>query len=442
MIDPHHQGTEPAPTAGIDWSSTEHAIAVVDSHGVQLQRFTITHTTPGLRDLVRRLHRAGVVEVAIERGDGPVVDALLDAQLTVVVIAPNRLKNLRSRYGSAGNKDDGFDAYVLADTLRTDRARLRPLTRDSEATLTLRMTVRARQDLVAARVAMGNQLRAHLQTTLPGAIGLFRDIDSPITLRFLTRFPSQDKTDWLSKTRLGNWLRSVGYNHLANLEQLWAHLHDAPRGTSGAQAGPRAAITLTLVAALSVAARADQHPRRPHRRAAGHPPRCRDLHLPAPLRHRARSTTARRDRRRTRPIPHPRVLGLPGWRRALDQTVRQGQDRHLPLGSGQTTTRCRHRLRRRLPPRQPLGRRPLPTSPRPRPRPPPRRAHPRPRLAAHHLALLARPTALRPHQTPRPTTPPEPSRLTQGYSCRRWCSAELPMRGRRLRCSCVPDIEV
>ena len=251
MIDPHHQGTEPAPTAGIDWSSTEHAVAVVDGHGVQLQRFTITHTTPGLRDLVRRLHRAGVVEVAIERGDGPVVDALLDAGLTVVVIAPNRLKNLRSRYGSAGNKDDGFDAYVLADTLRTDRARLRPLTRDSEVTRTLRMTVRARQDLVAARVAMGNQLRAHLQTTLPGAIGLFHDIDSPITLRFLTRFPSQDKTDWLSKTRLGNWLRSVGYNHLANLEQLWAHLHDAPRGTTGAQAAPRAAITLTLVAALT-----------------------------------------------------------------------------------------------------------------------------------------------------------------------------------------------
>ena len=251
MIDPHHQGTEPAPTAGIDWSSTEHAVAVLDSHGVQLQRFTITHTTPGLADLVRRLHRAQVVEVAIERGDGPVVDALLDAGQTVVVIAPNRLKNLRSRYGSAGNKDDGFDAYVLADTLRTDRAQLRPLTRDSEATLTLRMTVRTRQDLVAARVAMGNQLRAHLQTTLPGAIGLFRDIDSPITLRFLTRFPSQDKTDWLSKTRLGNWLRSVGYNHLANLEQLWAHLHDAPRGTSGAQAGPRAAITLTLVGALT-----------------------------------------------------------------------------------------------------------------------------------------------------------------------------------------------
>jgi hypothetical protein len=60
------------------------------------------------------------------------------------------------------------------------------------------MTVRARKDLVAARVAMANQLRAHLQTTLPGAIGLFRDIDSGISLRFLTRFPSQDKAAGLS----------------------------------------------------------------------------------------------------------------------------------------------------------------------------------------------------------------------------------------------------
>jgi len=237
-------------TAGIDWASADHAVAVVDAAGVQQDRFLIPHTGAGLKQLVRRLRRAGVGEVAIERPDGPVVDALLEAELTVFVIAPNRLKNLRSRYGSAGNKDDNFDAYVLADTLRTDRARLHPLTRDSDATTTLRMTVRARQDLVAARVAMANQLRAHLQTTLPGAIGLFRDIDSTITLAFLTRFPSQDKADWLSRTRLGNWLRSTGYNHLAKLDQLWAHLDNAPAGTRGPEAEARAQITVAMVAGL------------------------------------------------------------------------------------------------------------------------------------------------------------------------------------------------
>jgi transposase len=241
----------PAPTAGIDWASSEHAVAVVDAHGGQLEGFSVKHTTTGLHQLTRRLARAGVVEVAIERPDGPVVDALLGAGFGVVVIAPNQLKNLRGRYGSAGNKDDRFDAYVPADVLRTDRARLQLLTPDSEATVTLRMTVRARQDLVHARVAMANQLRAHRQTTLPGVVGLFRDIDSAITLRFLTRFPSQDRADWLSRIRLRNWLRSVGYNHLVNLDRLWDHLHHAPRGTTGPQAPARSEITLALVAGLT-----------------------------------------------------------------------------------------------------------------------------------------------------------------------------------------------
>ena len=112
------------------------------------------------------------------------------------------------------------------------------------------MTVRARQDLVHARVAMGNQLRAHLQATLPGAVKLFRDIDSPITLTFLTCFPDQNKTDWLTQTRLDHWLASVGYNHRANLARLWTHLHDAPRGTTGPDGTARGRITLILVAAL------------------------------------------------------------------------------------------------------------------------------------------------------------------------------------------------
>jgi len=238
-------------TAGIDWASEDHAVAIVDQHGRAVDRFSVTHTTPGLRRLVTRLRRAGVCEVAIERPDGPVVDALLDAEFTVFVIAPKQMKSLRGRYCSAGNKDDRFDAYVLADVLRTDRARMQPLTRDSEQTITLRMTVRARQDLVHARVAMGNQLRAHLEITLPGAIGLFRDLDSGISLAFLRRFPSQHSADWLSEVRLANWLRSVGYNHQANADRLWAKLRDAPRGSTGVDAAARAQITLALVAAIT-----------------------------------------------------------------------------------------------------------------------------------------------------------------------------------------------
>lgn len=133
-------------------------MSIVDARGREVRRATIEHNAAGLRELLELLSRAGAREVAIERPDGPVVDTLLEAGITVVVISPNQLKNLRGRYGSAGNKDDRFDAFVLADTLRTDRSRLRPLLPDTPATATLRRTCRPRKDLVAHRVALANQL--------------------------------------------------------------------------------------------------------------------------------------------------------------------------------------------------------------------------------------------------------------------------------------------
>ena len=155
----------------MDWARDDHAVSVVDDRGREILRLTVEHTAAGLRSCSTRWPAPASSEVAIERPDGPVVDALLDAGITVVVISPNQVKNLRGRYGSAGNKDDRFDAYVLADTLRTDRARLRPLVPDSPATVALRRTCRARKDLVGHRVARANQLRAHLKPSSPAPSG-------------------------------------------------------------------------------------------------------------------------------------------------------------------------------------------------------------------------------------------------------------------------------
>lgn len=238
--------------AGLDWASVDHAVCILDVDGSVLERFFVVHDAAGLKTLIRRLLKAGVDEVGIERGDGPVVDALLQAGLTVLVIAPGQLKNLRSRYGSAGNKDDRFDAYVLADVVRTDRARLRPLVRDSAATTAMRATVRARRDLVEHRVAAANQLRAHLQLVFPAAASLFAAIDTAITLTFLERFTTQAQADWLSVKRLATWLGSVGYSGRTDPAVLHARLLAAPRGTTSGDAEVHAATTSAYVALLRV----------------------------------------------------------------------------------------------------------------------------------------------------------------------------------------------
>ena len=94
--------------AGIDWASADPAVCVAGAAGAVAGRFSVAHTAAGLRALVQRLAGAGVAEAAIGRGDRPVVEAPRAAGVTVVVITPRQIKNLRSRYGPAGTKDDRF----------------------------------------------------------------------------------------------------------------------------------------------------------------------------------------------------------------------------------------------------------------------------------------------------------------------------------------------
>lgn len=237
--------------AGVDWAMDGHAVCVVDEHGTPMAEFDVEHTSAGLAEMCRRVKHAGARRVAIERPDGPVVDALLAAGLEVVVVSSRSVKALRERYGTSGNKSDRSDAYVLADCLRTDGHRWRSLEPDSPVTVTLRGHVRARKDLVETRVGVANQLRAHLRTSFPGAVGLFSALDSPISLRFLERFPSETSARWLSEKRLDTWLRANGYNGGKDPAELYNHLRAAPAGITGADGDARGAITLAYVHVLT-----------------------------------------------------------------------------------------------------------------------------------------------------------------------------------------------
>jgi transposase len=176
--------------AGIDWASEEYALCVVDENGRSLAGEMHSHDEAGLCELIARMRALGVGRVAIERPDGLLVDRLLEAGFTLLPIHPNKLKATRPRYEAAGGKSDGFDAFVSAELARTDSHRHRALCPDSDETKALRALTRTREDLVTAKVRLANELRAQLDAFWPGAARVFADIDSPIALAFLERYPS------------------------------------------------------------------------------------------------------------------------------------------------------------------------------------------------------------------------------------------------------------
>ena len=220
--------------AGLDWAVHTHAVCVIDTTGAVLERFEIAHDREGLAQLMRRLARFGAsVRIAIERPSGLIVDALVEAGHHVFPIHPNAVKASRPRYRSHGAKSDASDAYLLADLLRTDGHRWRELSPQSDSIRALRAQVRSRDDLVATRVALGNQLRSTLETFWPGAACIFCDITSLIGLAFLKRYPSAVSAARLSESALGRFCRSQHYSGRRSPAELLVRLNSAATGLAG-----------------------------------------------------------------------------------------------------------------------------------------------------------------------------------------------------------------
>ena len=122
---------------------------------------------------------------------------------------------------------------------------------DSDETKALRALTRAREDLVAARVALANQLRAELERFWPGAARIFRDVDSEIALRFLERYPSPADARGLGEKRLQGFLHRHRYCGRRSARELLERLRCAPAGTAAElELEARRAVVVSLVACL------------------------------------------------------------------------------------------------------------------------------------------------------------------------------------------------
>ena len=238
-------------SCGIDWASDWNDVHVADEHGSVLAAEQFAHDEHGISALIDLLQRHQVECAAIERPDGLLVGRLLASAIPVLAIHPNQVKAARDRFRAAAGKNDRFDAFVLCELARTDRHRLPALTPSSDETLALRALLRAREDLVDARVALANQLRSHLQASWPGAEQIFADIDSPIGLAFLERYPSPSDATGLGEKRLESFLARHKYSGRRTPAQLLTRLRNAPHAVVGElEADARRASVLGLVAAL------------------------------------------------------------------------------------------------------------------------------------------------------------------------------------------------
>jgi hypothetical protein len=119
------------------------------------------------------------VAVAIETPRGALVATLMEQALAVFAINPKQLDRFRDRYTAGGAKDERRDAWVLADSLRTDRDAFHRVVADDPIVVQLRELLHVEDDLQADVSRLTNRLRDQVYRIAPGLLSLCPGADEP-----------------------------------------------------------------------------------------------------------------------------------------------------------------------------------------------------------------------------------------------------------------------
>lgn len=170
--------------AGVDWASEMHDICVIDPNGQKLAVFRSANSAAGLGEMADKILAAAGgdparIGVAIEVPRGPIVEMLTDRGFQVFSINPKQLDRFRDRHAPAGSKDDKLDAFVLADSLRTDEHCFRQVRLSDASTVMLRELSRVDEDLGQTMTRLANQLREQLMRFHPALLRLCPAADEP-----------------------------------------------------------------------------------------------------------------------------------------------------------------------------------------------------------------------------------------------------------------------
>jgi transposase len=209
---------------GVDWADQAHAVWVGDETGAPVLAQTVAHTVEGLSEWGRWLdeRRAQGIELwaAIEKPEGRVVDFLLDHGVVVYPINPKALDRARDRFRVSQAKSDHFDAWVLAEFLRTDHPHLSPLVPNSEPAQELKLLPRDYHRLVRQQTRVLNQLTATLKEYFPLPLAVFEDLKTAVARDFLHTYPLPQAVAQLPRPQWTKFARAHGLS-AARTAELW-----------------------------------------------------------------------------------------------------------------------------------------------------------------------------------------------------------------------------
>lgn len=245
---------------GVDWSDEFDQVWASDREGKKVIEKKVLENVDGLAEFGRWLDetRAKGIELwaAIEKPAGRIVDFLLDHGVVVYPVNPKALDRVRDRFRMSQSKSDSFDAYVLAEFVRTDHAHLRALEPSSEQAQELKMLTRDHHRLMRHKTRLINQIEVTLKEYYPRPLEVFSDLKSKIALDFLTQYPTPRALSDLTRRKWNRFAKREHHLSEARCKELWEKLDQPQLGIPEHVVRAKSQLLLVLVAQLKALAQA------------------------------------------------------------------------------------------------------------------------------------------------------------------------------------------
>lgn len=198
---------------GIDWATQAHQMCVIDADRKVLEERSVEHAGAAIAQCIEWLMRIsggdpGSLAVAIETPRGAIVEVLVERGFHVYAVNPKQLDRFRDRHTVAGAKDDRRDAFVLADSLRTDQPCFRRVVVDDPLIIQIRELSRIDDDLRGEANRLQNRLREQLHRFFPQMLALSPAADEPWLWSLVELAPTPAAAARLRKASVEKVLRA------------------------------------------------------------------------------------------------------------------------------------------------------------------------------------------------------------------------------------------
>jgi len=175
---------------GIDNSSLDHKVQVIDENGNLNMSFTIPNTLEGFEDLNKKLGGLTNSKIGFELPHGPLVDYLHLKECHLYSLNPLKIKRFKESLKVSGNKNDEIDAHAIAEYLRSNSTHTRELAYNSSAIERLKNLSIIHTRLTQDRARHVNKLHFAVRQYFPLQDRLFGDFGCTVQLKMILKYPS------------------------------------------------------------------------------------------------------------------------------------------------------------------------------------------------------------------------------------------------------------